>query len=170
MLSEKMTQALNEQLTFELFSGHLYLSMAAFCASKDLDGFANFFIIQEQEERFHAMKFFHYVNEKGGDVKIYALEQPETEFAGIEEIFTKSLHHERIVTSRINDLMTLAREENDYATQDFLQWFVREQVEEESTLDSLLKKLQLIKGEGQGLLMLDEKLAARQFTAPAVEE
>ncbi|KAA3660790.1 MAG: ferritin, partial [Calditrichaeota bacterium] len=127
------------------------------------------FIVQEQEERYHGMRFFNYINERGGEVKIHGLDQPETEFSSIVEIFEKSLHHERLVTSRINDLMTLAREENDYATQDFLQWFVREQVEEEASIDSLLKKIQLVGGKGEGMLMLDNELAQRTFTPPSEE-
>ncbi|KAA3619364.1 MAG: ferritin [Calditrichaeota bacterium] len=170
MLSDKMSKNLNEHIVYELYSGHLYLSMAAACASMNLDGFSNFFIVQEQEERYHAMRFFHYINDKGGDVKITGLDHPETEFKNIEEILEKSLHHEQEVTRRINLLMAQAKDENDFATQDFLQWFVREQVEEEATLDTLLNKVKLVNGEGQGILMLDDQVGQRQFTPPAESE
>lgn len=170
MLSDKMVDQLNEQLVFELSSGHLYLSMAAACTALDLDGFANFFIVQEQEERFHAMKFFNYISEQGGNIRITGLHDPETNFSGIQEILEKSLKHEQEVTRRINELMAQAHEERDFATQDFLQWFVREQVEEEATLLTMLNKVKLVNGEGQGILMLDDQAGQRQFTPPATEE
>ncbi len=170
MLSDKILERLNEHLVYELHSGHLYLSMAAACAAIDLNGFANFFIVQEQEERFHAMKFFHYIDERGGDIKITGLENPETAFNGIQDILEKSLNHEREVTRRINELMALTHEERDFATQDFLQWFVREQVEEEATLLTLLNKIKLVNGEGQGILMLDDQVGQRQFSPPATAE
>ena len=167
MLSDKMIEQLNEQIKYELFSGHYYLSMAAYCASKDLEGFANFFIIQEQEERFHAMKFFHYINEQGGDVKIIGLDQPKTDFKSLEEVFDLAWKHEQFVTKLIHKLMDFAIEEKDHATQSFLKWYIDEQVEEESTMLGLLRKIQLVGGKGHGILMLDGELAKRQFTPPA---
>ncbi|OQX94808.1 hypothetical protein B6I21_08700 [candidate division KSB1 bacterium 4572_119] len=129
MISEKMTEKINDQIKHELFSGHLYLSMAAYCASIDLDGFANFFIVQEQEERFHAMKFFHYIIEQDKDVKVFGLDQPETEFASLEAVIDAAWKHEQKVTGLINSLMELAISENDFATQSLLKWFIDEQVE-----------------------------------------
>lgn len=167
MLSKKMIDQLNEQIKHELYSGHLYLSMAAYCASIDLDGSANFFIVQEQEERFHAMKFFHYVNEQGGDVKIYALDQPKMDFKSLQEVFDLAWKHEQSVTQRIYKLMDLAIQEKDYATQSLLQWFINEQVEEEATMLGILKQIQLVGESGQGVLMLDREMAQRQYSPPA---
>ncbi|MFC2088010.1 ferritin [Calditrichota bacterium] len=169
MLSDKMTKELNNQIQFELYSGHLYVSLAAHCASLDLDGFSNFFIVQEQEERFHAMKIFNYIKDQGNDIKIYGLDDPKKEFKDLEEVITFAWHHEQSVTKRFNDLMEIAVKEKDFATQNFLQWFINEQVEEEATLLTLLKKIKLVAGQGHGILMLDNELAARQFTPPVAE-
>ena len=167
MISEKMTEKLNDQIKHELYSGHLYLSMAAYCASIDLDGFSNFFVVQEQEERFHAMKFFHYIVEQDKDVKIFGLDQPETEFDSLEAVIDAAWKHEQKVTKRLYDLMNLANEEKDFATQSLLKWFIDEQVEEEASMLGLLKKVKLVGDKGQGIFMLDKELAARVFTPPA---
>ncbi|MBN2009365.1 ferritin [candidate division KSB1 bacterium] len=169
MISNKMAAKINEQIKNELYSGHYYVSMAAYCASLDLQGFSNFFIIQEQEERFHAMKFFHYLYEQGHDVKLTGLDQPKTEFASLEEVFDLAWKHEQHVTSLINGLMDLAIEERDYATQNLLQWYIGEQVEEEATMSGLLKKIQQMGDRGAGIYMMDKELAARTFTPPAAE-
>ncbi len=166
MLSNKMAAELNKQIQYELYSGHLYIAMAAYCDSKDLAGFANFFIIQEKEERFHAMKIYKYLVDQGNDVKIYGLDEPEAEYTSMEHLFDSSWKHEQFVSSRFNDLMAIAKEENDFATQNFLQWFIGEQVEEEASMLTILKKIKLVDGNGHGMLMLDNELAARVFTPP----
>ncbi|MFZ5515039.1 MAG: ferritin [Candidatus Zhuqueibacterota bacterium] len=170
MISNKMTEQINEQIKNELFSGHLYLSMAAYCASKDMDGFANFFVVQEQEERFHAMKFFHYLVEQNQDVKIFGLDQPQTEFKSLEIVIEEAWKHEQKVTAMINKLMKLAVEENDYATQNLLKWYIDEQVEEEATMLGLLKKIRLVGEKGHGIFMIDRDLAQRTYTPPAAAE
>ena len=170
MLSDKMTEKLNEQIKNELYSGHLYLSMAAYCASKDMNGFANFFIIQEQEERFHAMKFFHYIVDQDKDVKIYGLDQPQTKFNSLEEVFDLAWKHEQKVTQLINGLMEIAVAEKDFATQSFLKWYIDEQVEEEATMLGILKKIRLLGEKGHGIFMLDNELAQRTFTPPTTSE
>lgn len=169
MLSKKMTNELNKQIQYELYSGHLYVALAAYCSSIDLDGFANFFVVQEQEERFHAMKIFNYIKDQGNRIKIYGLDDPKNDYKNLEEVITVAYHHEQSVTKRFNDLMTIAVKENDFATQSFLQWFVNEQVEEEATLLTILNKIKLVKGTGHGILMLDNELATRQFTPPTAE-
>ncbi|MBN1153375.1 ferritin [candidate division KSB1 bacterium] len=163
MLSKKMMDKINQQIKNELYSGHYYLSMAAYCASIDLEGFSNFFMVQEQEERFHAMKFFHYLVEQGSDVVIYGLDQPKTDFKSLEEVFQLALKHEQLVTSMINDLMDLAIEEHDYATQSLLKWYIDEQVEEEANMLGLLKKIQMVGDRGNGIFMMDRELAQRSF-------
>ncbi len=170
MISDKMTEQINDQIKNELFSGHLYLSMAAYCASLDLDGFCNFFIVQEQEERFHAMKFFHYLLEQDRDVKVYGLDQPQMEFDSLEQVVEEAYKHEQKVTGMINDLMSLAKKEDDYATQNLLNWYIDEQVEEEASMLGLLKKIKLVGDKGHGIMMLDRELAQRSFTPPASEE
>lgn len=167
MMSQKLQDAFNEQINRELFSEYLYLSMAAYCYTQDLDGFANYFMVQTQEEHFHAMKMFNFVTECGGRIMLKPIAGPEVDFKSILEIYEKTLEHENFITKSINDLMSLAIGENDHASASFLKWFVDEQVEEEATVSKILGKLKLIKGEGQGMLMLDTELAARVFTPPA---
>ena len=105
MISDKMTEKVNDQIKHELYSGHLYLSMAAYCASIDLDGFSNFFIVQEQEERYHAMKFFHYLVEQDRDVTIAGLDQPETQWNSLEDVVDAAWKHEQRVTGLLNNIM-----------------------------------------------------------------
>lgn len=166
MISEKMLQKLNEQVTKEFYSAYLYLSMEAYFASENLNGFANFFHVQAQEERDHAMKFFNYISHVGGRVKLAPIEGPQTDFVSAREVFQITLDHERQVTQLIYFLVNLAVEEKDHFTNTFLQWFVTEQAEEESSADAILKKLKLIGSDGMGILMLDAELAKRVYTPP----
>jgi ferritin len=167
MLSQKLQDAFNAQINKELYSEYLYLSMAAYCYTLDLDGFANYFMVQTQEEHFHAMKMFNFVNERGGKIVLKQIDGPEVDFKSPVEVFSKTYEHEQFVTKSINELMDVAIKENDHAAASFLKWFIDEQVEEEATVSKILSKLKLIGGEGQGLLMLDTELAARVFTPPA---
>ncbi len=169
MISDRMTKAINDQISHELYSGHLYLSMAAYCASIDLNGFANFFIVQEQEERFHAMKFFHYLVEQNQGVKIAGLNQPETKFPSLAAVFEAAWKHEQKVTSLINNLMQIALDDKDFATQSLLKWFIDEQVEEEATMLGLLKKIRMMGDKGHGILMLDNEMAGRSYAPPATQ-
>lgn len=165
MLGKKMLKEINLQINKELYSAYLYLSMAAWFEDANLKGFANWMKVQFQEEQFHALKFFDYVMERGSQVKLEAIEAPETKWENPAAAFKQVLEHEQYVTSRIHGLVKLAREENDYASEAFLQWFVTEQVEEEANAVELLEKLKMIGERGSGLLMLDHKLAARTFNA-----
>ncbi len=167
MISDKLQDAINYQINRELFSEYYYLSMASYFNSTGLSGFENFFLVQVEEERFHAMKMYRFLNEKGGRVILADIEAPKTEFKSPMEVFQLAYDHEKLVSSLINDLMDLAIKENDHATKNFLNWFVDEQVEEEASMEGILNKLKLINGEGHGLLMLDNELAARTFTPPA---
>ncbi|WZL72683.1 ferritin [Clostridiaceae bacterium 35-E11] len=169
MISEKLMQELNEQIKYEFFSANLYLAMAAYCASEDLNGFANFFKVQAEEERFHAMKFFDYVVEMGGRVTMSALDEPDNNYVSILDTFKKGYEHEQFVTKRIYKLMDLSMEEREHATISFLKWFIDEQVEEEATFSALVKKLERISDNSNALYMLDAELAQRTFTPPAVE-
>jgi ferritin len=167
MISKKLEDAINYQINRELFSEYYYLSMASYFNSVGLNGFENFFLVQVEEERFHAMKMYRFLNEKGGQVKLAAIEAPKTEFKSAQEVFELAYDHEKLVSKLINDLMDLAISENDHAARNHLNWFVQEQVEEEDSMETILNKLKLIKGEGHGLLMLDNELAQRSFNPPA---
>ncbi|WP_129599907.1 ferritin [Anaerophilus nitritogenes] len=170
MISEQLMKVLNDQMNYEFYSAHVYLAMAGFCASEDLDGFSNFFIVQAEEERFHAMKIFNYISEMGGRVNISSFEYPENEYESILDVFKKGLAHEKIVTQRIYDLTDLATKEKEHATISFLKWFIDEQVEEESTFGSLVKKLERISENSNALYMLDTELSQRTFTPPTTKE
>ncbi len=170
MISKKMEKALNGQLNAELYSAYLYLSMAAYFESADLAGFANWMRVQVQEERFHAMKFYDYIIERGGRVTLGPIEAPPSDWDSPLAVFEATLTHEQKVTGLINDLMDLAREEKDNASEIFLQWFVNEQVEEEDNAGKVLGQLKLIKDSPQALFMMDREMGQRVFTPPAAAE
>jgi len=167
MLDEKMQTALNKQMNAELYSSYLYLSMSAYFQSISLPGFANWLRIQAQEELVHAMKFYDFINERGGRVMLQPVEGPPTEWSSPLDVFENTYKHEQKVTSLINDLVNLAVKEGDHATNIFLQWFVTEQVEEESSADEVVQKLKLMGDAKGGLFMLDREMAQRVFTPPA---
>ena len=158
-----MLNALNEQINAEQYSALLYLSMSAYLNDKGLPGFANWMYIQYQEELSHANKFFNYVNERGGKVEIKAIKQVDTEFESVIDIVEKTLEHEQLVTSLVNNLVDIAISESDPATQSFLRWFVDEQVEEEANVQEILDTLKLINGQGNGIFMLDREMRQRTF-------
>ncbi|MBN1953727.1 MAG: ferritin [Anaerolineae bacterium] len=161
MLSEKMLDALNEQVKHELDSAYIYLSMSAYCEAQNLPGFAHWMLLQAQEEQEHAMRFFRFINERGGRVILQALEQPPSEFESPTDVFAKTLEHEQFITGRINHLYALALEEQDFASQTFLHWFIDEQVEEEATAAEILDTLKMVGGHPHSVLMLDRQLAQR---------
>ncbi len=167
MLSENLLKELNLQVKYELYSAHYYLAMAAYCASEDLNGFANFFLAQAEEEKFHAMKFFDFINEMDGRVTMLQLEEPKNEYESLIDVFKSALEHEKFVTSRIYKLMDIAMEEKEHATISFLKWFIDEQVEEENNMKDIIAKLERLGENSSGLYMLDQKLGTRVFTPPA---
>ncbi len=167
MLNEKLEKALNDQLNAEFYSAYLYLSMAAYFRSISLSGFANWMEVQYQEEVAHAMKFYNYINERGGRVIMQAIEAPPTQWESPLAVFEATLKHEQKVTGLINDLVELAIQEHDHATNIFLQWFVTEQVEEEDSASEVVEKLKLMGDARGGLFMLDRELGQRTFTPPA---
>ncbi|MCX7749745.1 MAG: ferritin [Clostridia bacterium] len=167
MISQKMQQKLNEQITKEFYSAYLYLSMEAYFASQNLNGFANYFRVQAQEERDHAMMFFNYINHVGGRVILGQIDAPQTDFSSLEEVMKMTLDHEQFVTRSIYDLVDLAIEERDHKTNAFLQWFVTEQAEEEASAENNLHKVKLVGTDGRGILMLDAEMAQRVYTPPA---
>ena len=169
MLSEKMEKALNKQINAEMYSAYLYLSMASYFESVDLEGCAHWMKAQTQEEMIHAMKIYDFVIERGGRVLLEAIEAPKQEWDSALAVFEHAYEHEKFVTSLINDLMNLAIEEKDHATQIFLQWFVSEQVEEEASASGVVQKLKLAgapDGKGGGLFMVDRELGQRPLPVP----
>lgn len=171
MLEEKMQDALNGQVNAELYSGYLYLSMSAYYESVGLPGFAAWMKSQAQEELYHAMKMYDYINERGGRALLAPIEGPKAQWEDPAQPFEDAYAHEVKVTGMINGLVDLAMELRDHATNNFLQWFVAEQVEEEASADEIVQKMKLIGAEGQGMLMLDKELGARVplFTFPQGE-
>ncbi|MGB9695874.1 MAG: ferritin [Ignavibacteria bacterium] len=167
MLTPKLLEALNEQVNREFFSEYLYLGMAGYCYSLDLNGFANFFMVQAQEEHQHALKIYNYIYNRNGKVILKPLDAPKMEYNNIMGVFEETLKHEQAVTAAINNLMELAIKENDHATVSFLKWFVDEQVEEELSVTKILNKFKIIGTEGSGLLFLDSELGKRTFTPSA---
>ncbi len=167
MLKKKMLKALNRQINAEMYSGYLYLSMESYFHSVSLAGFATWMRGQAQEELYHGMKFYDFVNERGGRVTLDTLDRPDSEWETPLAAFEQILAHEQKVTALINDLMDLASVEQDHATKIFLQWFVSEQVEEEATVGDVLNKLRLIQNDSSGLFLLDAEMAKRVFVLPA---
>jgi ferritin len=167
MLSKKMEKALNGQINAEIYSSYMYLSMSAWFEQAGLAGFANWMNQQAQEEMFHAMKLFKFVNERGGRVLLDAIAKPPTDWKSTTDVIQATLHHEQKVTGLINGLVDLALDERDHATNIFLQWFVSEQVEEEDNVGAVLDKLKLIGKDTSGLFTLDQEMGQRLFTLPA---
>lgn len=166
MISQNLNNAINDQIRYEFYSANFYLAMAAYCECEDLPGFANFFKVQNQEETFHAMKFYDYINQRNGRVKLFGIDEPKNEYASVLDAFKEGFEHEQEVTKRIYKLSDIAMDERDHATISFLKWFIDEQVEEEASFDAIIKKLQRIKDDPASLYMLDTELAARTFTPP----
>jgi ferritin len=165
MLSEKMQDALNDQMNWEIYSAHIYLSMSSHFAGAGLAGVSAWMYAQYQEEMFHAMRFFNYINEAGGHAKLGTIEAPPYEWESPLAAFEQALEHEQGVTARINALADLAMEERNHAVGIFLQWFISEQVEEEDSVGDIVGKLKMV-GDGGGLFMLDRDLGTRVFTPP----
>lgn len=161
MISSKMTKALNGQINAELYSAYLYLSMASWAQSKNLDGIGRWLSMQAQEETTHALKMYQYLNSVGERVVLEAIAKPPAQFKSVTDVFQKVLAHEQKVTGLINALATQAKKENDNATAIFMQWFVTEQIEEEESAGDILAKLEMVGEKGQALFMLDAKLGAR---------
>lgn len=168
MIGKRMQDAMNEQIKHELESAYLYLSMVAYFHSESLDGMAQWMTVQAQEELAHAMKFFNHIDERDGRVELKALSQPQKEWASPLEAYKAAYNHERFITDKINDLVKLASEEGDYAAGIMLQWFVTEQVEEESSTLKVVDLLERIGDSGHGLIMADRELGTR--SAPAKSE
>lgn len=166
MINKKLETAINNQINAEIYSAYLYLSMNAYFFSINLNGFANWMRIQALEELTHADKFYHYLVSRGGRVKLTAVDGPPSQWKSATAVFEEVLKHEQKVTSLIHSLVDLSLKEKDHATSSMLNWFVDEQVEEESNAESIIQQLKLMGESGNGLYMLDRELAQRVFVPP----
>ena len=168
MLDKKLEAAFNDQINKELYSEYLYLGMKSIFADMNLPGFVNWFDVQVQEERAHAMGMFDYVHERNAQVTLAAIDKPEIKGSTPLEIFEQVLEHEEFVTSRINALYDVAEETKDRAAMQFLDWFVKEQGEEETNANDLITKMELFGSDPKSLYMLNQELAARVYSAPSL--
>ncbi len=167
MLKPKMLDAFNKQVNAEMFSSYLYLSMSAYFESRNLKGMANWMRIQASEETVHAMKFYDYINDRGGRVELTQIEAPKTDWKSPVDAFGDAYAHEVKISSMIDDLMNVSIAEKDHAAHDFLEWFVTEQVEEEAAAQLIVEQLKMVGDSGVGLFMLDQQLGQRTGGASA---
>jgi len=161
-IKNKIQEAINKQINAELYSSYLYLAMSAFFEENNWSGFAHWMRIQANEENNHAMKLFDYLLERGGKVILDDIKAPKKDWKGHLDVFEAVYRHELKVTDLINELLSLARQEKDYATESLLKWYIDEQVEEEANAKKILEKLKLIKDSVNGLFMLDHELKERK--------
>lgn len=161
-MDKKLAEAINEQIKNELYSAYLYLSMAAYFDSENLEGFAHWMKVQAKEEVEHAMKFYGFLNDRGERVILEAIEKPPSNFSSPVDVFEKTLKHEKKVTALIEKLYDLAEKVKDKAAVILLQWFITEQVEEEKNASSIVEKLKMIEGKKHLVLMIDKELMKRE--------
>ncbi len=166
MITKKMEKALNGQINKEFYSAYLYLAMSAYCNKLNMPGAEHWFRMQYDEEVIHMTKMFDYVMQHGGDAHLMQIDEPPREFGSILGAFEASLAHEQFVTKLINELLDVAVEERDHASQVFLQWFITEQVEEEANVDEIVQRLKLAGDNGGAVMMLDDKLLQRLPPTP----
>ena len=168
MLNAKVSELLNQQINKEFYSAYLYLDFSCWFDDQELNGFSNWYMIQAQEERDHAMLFLQYLQNNGEKVTLEAIGKPDVALSDNLTVLQAGLNHERYVTSLIHAIYEAAYEVRDFRTMQFLDWFVKEQGEEEKTADGLVKKFQLYGGDPKSLYMLDQEMAARVYTAPSL--
>lgn len=162
MISKKLQKAMCGQIKHEIYSAYLYLSMSAYCDGKSLPGCAHWLKTQWQEEIEHALKLMQFVNSRGGQVTLAAIDQPPSKFGTMLKLFEQVLAHEQSITSKIYKLYDQATDEKDYASAAHLQWFITEQVEEEDTASGLVESLKMIGEHAPALMMFDRRLGERE--------
>lgn len=168
MLNKEVSQLLNEQITKEFYSAYLYMDMANYYADQSLNGFENWFFIQMQEERDHALLFREYLLNNGETVKLAEIAAPDKTYSSFRDPLTLAYEHEQFVTASINNIYEAAYRNKDFRTMQFLDWFIKEQGEEEKNADDNVKKYDLFAGDPKGLYMLDNEMKARVYTAPSL--
>lgn len=164
MLSERLHKAINEQINAELWSAYLYLSMSLDAEAKGLKGVANWFYVQWLEEQDHARILMNYLNSRDAKVELKPIEAVQTEWGSVLEMFQKTLEHEKVVTSLINNLAAIAAEDRDFASSNMLVWFINEQVEEEENAREMIFAVESVDGNKYGMYQLDKELATRAYT------
>ena len=167
MISMKVAELLNQQITNEQFAAQYYLAMSAWFYARDLDGIGNYFRVQSKEELMHADKIFDYLNDVGAPIEMGTIEKPPHEFGNAIEIFEKAFAHEKLVTKSIFNILKNANDEGDFATVTFLQWFVTEQIEEEANASQLVSKIKMVSENPSALYLFDQELAQRTFQPEA---
>ena len=168
MLSAKVVELLNNQVNAEFYSAYLYLDMANYYKNEGLDGYYNWYKVQAQEERDHALLFMDYLQQNGVEVVLEAIAKPDKEFKAFIDPLKAGAEHERLVTSLIHDIYAVAYEEKDFRTMQFLDWFVKEQAEEEDNAEDMVKKFELFGNDSKGLYQLDNELKSRVYSAPSL--
>ena len=167
-MNETVAKLLNEQINKEFYSAYLYLDIANYYDALDLDGYANYYMVQAQEERDHALLFMKYMQNNGLKVTLDAVGKPDKVFSSVLDPLTVAAEHERYVTSLINNIYHEAHEAKDYRTMKFLDWFVDEQMEEEKNADAMISRYNLFGSDPKSLYLLDQEYAARVYTAPSL--
>lgn len=167
MLKEKVAKVLNEQVQKEAYSSNLYLSMAVWAETNGYEGTANWLYAQAAEENMHMLKFVHYINERGGIAVIPSIDQPPASWKSIYILFEEVLKHEQYISNSINDLVGVSVEEKDFSTNNWLQWFVTEQIEEEASVQNILDKLKLIGKDTSNLYLFDRDIMSLRAAATA---
>ena len=167
-MNDTIARLLNEQINHEFYSAYLYMDMANYYDEMDLDGYANYYMVQAQEERDHALLFMKYMQNNGLKVTLEAINKPDKTFADIIDPLVAAAEHERFVTSLINNIYHEAHEAKDYRTMKFLDWFVDEQMEEEDSADTMISRYKLFGQDPKGLYLLDQEYAARVYAAPSL--
>lgn len=168
MLNENLEKLINEQITKEFYSAYLYLDFSIYYADQGLDGFANWYMVQAQEERDHALLFVKYLQNNNNKVVLEAIDKPDQVYKSFLDPLKYGLEHEQYVTSLINNIYDIAYSAKDFRTMQFLDWFVKEQGEEETNAENNIKKYELFGSDSKGLYMLDSELAARVYAAPSL--
>ncbi len=168
MLDKKVRNLINEQINKELYSAYLYLDFSVYYEAQGLDGFANWYMIQAQEERDHAMLMLKYLQNNGEKVTLEAVAKPDKEMTSLMDPLKAGFEHEQYVTSLINDIYAAAYDVKDFRTMQFLDWFVKEQLEEEKSAEDMIKKMELFGNDSKGLYSLDSEYAQRVYTAPSL--
>ena len=168
MLDKKVVELLNQQINKEFYSAYLYLDFSNYCIDQGLDGFGNWYKVQTQEERDHALLFIQYLQNNGEQVVLEAIDKPDIQLADVKTVLEEGLKHEQYVTSLIHNIYDAAYSVKDFRTMQFLDWFVKEQGEEETNAENLVKKYQLFGGDPKSHYMLDNELGARVYSAPSL--
>ena len=167
-MNAKVHELLNQQINKEFYSAYLYLEFSNYFETVGLDGFANWYMIQAQEERDHAMLFYTYLQNENQTVTLEAIDKPSKELSSHMDVLKAGLEHEEYVTSLINDIYAAAYEVKDFRTMQFLDWFVKEQGEEETNANDLITKMELFGSDPKSLYMLNQELAGRVYSAPSL--